>query len=83
MGIWDYSGMCCWIEYSQLKIFLNVIKFNKGNKMTLPEIIFECLPNRKFWVILPTVIFFEQDENNDIDLTFGWLCFGITLRWNK
>ena len=39
---------------------------------------------RKIWVIVPTVILFQHgSEGNYTDLTFTWICFGISLRFGE
>jgi len=45
----------------------------------------EFLPKRNIWVIIPTIIYFGKgtldEDDKATDLTFSWLCFGLTLRF--
>jgi len=53
------------------------------------KVIFEFKPEYKYWVIIPTLIFFVKGFTSEhggkpkdyYDLTFAFICFGITLRW--
>jgi hypothetical protein len=42
--------------------------------------IFEHGPMKGIWVLLPSVIYFHNDSDGNKDLTFAFLCGGLTLR---
>ena len=50
------------------------------------KFIFENKPERKTWVLIPTAILYLKGaelEYNSVDLTFTWLCFGFTVRFES
>lgn len=50
------------------------------------NILLECKPKNKSWVIWPSLIFFQKNALSVGDfnsLTLAWICFGISIQWGK